>query len=76
MGLRSGYRGADVYEHLGNVYEAKGMGKEALQYWEKAFELNPIDQDTKRKIEKYRGSPALLQKKSGAVNPVEASAAL
>ncbi len=44
---------AVLYDHLADVYEAKGEIVTALKYWKKALELDPENKDIIYKIEKY-----------------------
>jgi Flp pilus assembly protein TadD len=45
-----------IYDHIGDVYKAKTMVKEALEYWQKALDMNPNDNKIKQKIEENRKS--------------------
>ena len=50
--LKAGFDDPEVYDHLGDVYKAKKMTKEAIEQWQKAVELDPASSDIKEKIEK------------------------
>jgi tetratricopeptide (TPR) repeat protein len=39
-----------IYEHLGDVYQAVGEPEKARQQWQKASELDPDNQELKRKL--------------------------
>ncbi len=44
---------AVLYDHLADVYEAKGEIVTALKYWKKSLEMDPENKDIIKKIEKY-----------------------
>ena len=45
--------GSDVlYDHAGDIYDALGDKKKALEMWGKALEINSGNSDVKLKIEK------------------------
>jgi predicted negative regulator of RcsB-dependent stress response len=43
---------AVIYEHIGDILEAKGKRQEANEFWEKALKLDPQNEDLKRKLAK------------------------
>jgi len=45
-----------VYDHIGDVYKAKNMIKEAVKYWQQALQMNPNNLKIKEKIEKNRNA--------------------
>ncbi len=47
-----------IYDHIGDVYKAKDMINKAIEYWQKALDMNPHDTKVREKIEKNRASLA------------------
>ncbi len=43
---------AVIHEHLGDILQAKGRGQEAMEYWERALELDPDNEGLRQKLEK------------------------
>lgn len=41
---------ADLYEHAGDIYFMNGLPDEALEYWEKALEMNPENKLLAKKV--------------------------
>ena len=41
---------AVVYEHLGDILQAKGKSRDAKAYWKKALEMDPENQSLKEKL--------------------------
>jgi tetratricopeptide (TPR) repeat protein len=57
-----------VFDHIGDVYKAKKMIREAVEYWEKALEMNPNNQKIRKKIEQHQGALPPTQKKDQPEN--------
>lgn len=47
---KAGLLSADVLEHAGDIYFMSGEPTKALEFWEKASELNPDNELLKRKV--------------------------
>jgi len=43
---------AVIFEHLGDILEAKGERQKAIEYWGKALEFDPENENLKKKLEK------------------------
>ena len=45
---------AEVFEHLGDIYKAKGLLKKTEQAWERTLELDPERESVKEKLKKLK----------------------
>ncbi len=53
-----------VFDHIGDVYKAKSMIREAIEYWQKALEMNPNDREIREKIKERGGTLPQPEKKN------------